>query len=65
MTVQEVKKRLEALHYRILHNVFCNKVHNAELEALNIAIECMQELEQYRALGTVEGFQKALDSSLE
>lgn len=54
MTVQEVKKRLQALHYRILHNVFCNKVHNAELEALNIAIESTEELEQYRALGTVE-----------
>lgn len=59
MTVQEVKKRLEALHYRILHNVFCNKVHNAELEALNIAIESMEEVEQYRALGTVEELKEA------
>ena len=59
MTVQEVKKRLEALQYRILHNVFCNKVHNAELEALNIAIECMEECEQYRALGTVEELKEA------
>ena len=64
MTVQEVKKRLEALQYRILHNVFCNKVHNAELEALNIAIECMEEVEQYRALGTVEELKEAREKQV-
>lgn len=64
MTVQEMKKRLEALHYRILHNVFCNKVHNAELEALNIANECIEEVEQYRALGTVEELKEAREKQI-
>lgn len=64
MTVQEAKKRLQALHYRILHNVFCNKVHNAELEALNIAIESMKEVEQYRALGTVEELKEAREKQV-
>ena len=64
MTVQEVKKRLEALHYRIVHNVFCNKVRNAELEALNIAIESMKEVEQYRTLGTVEELKEAREKQV-
>ena len=34
-------------------------------EENQIIIQALEEVEQYRALGTVEGFQKALDSSLE
>ena len=42
----------------------------AKIEGAGIVYKLMieqlrEELEQYRALGTVEGFQKALDSSLE
>lgn len=38
---------------------------NEVFEAVKMSKEALEEVEQYRALGTVEGFQKALDSSLE
>ena len=34
------------------------------LKVLNIAIKCMEEVEQYRALGTVEELKKALEKQV-
>jgi hypothetical protein len=53
MTVQEAKKQI----------VYCEKysIYTPSAVALQIAIKCMEEVEQYRALGTVEELKEALE----
>ena len=53
MTVQEAKKHLENIYPK-------NQDKRGFLEeCIDIAIECMEEVEQYRALGTVEELKEA------
>ena len=59
MTVQEAIKELHNI--RPLGGIIPQK----RAEAIDMSIQALEEVEQYRALGTVEGFQSALDSSME
>lgn len=43
MTREEAIKRLNSLHYKILHTSFCNKVYQAEIEALVMAKEALEQ----------------------
>ena len=60
MTVQEAIKNVTAYVY-----MECENMPQQVIKALDVLRDSSNECEQYRALGTVEGFQKALDSSLE
>ena len=64
MTENEAIDKLNNLHYKIVHTSFCNKVYESEIEALCIAKDCLKEIQQYRAIGTVEEF-KALKEKAE
>lgn len=57
-----VKQTLEQFILAWNSNAYLNMCTSEDMKN---AIECMEEVEQYRALGTVEGFQSALDSSME
>ena len=69
MTVQEAKANIENLekHYRnakkgtALYEVLGVFV---ILEDLCVAVECMEEVEQYRALGTVEELKEAREKQV-
>ena len=56
MTVQEAKNQIE---YNVKYRIFTPRV-----EALQIAIECMEKVEQYRALGTVEELKEAREKQV-
>ena len=56
MTVQEAKNQIE---YNVKYRIFTPRV-----EALQIALECIEEVEQYRALGTVEELEKKIKTEL-
>ena len=53
MTENEALDKLNNLHYKIVHTSFCNKVYESEIEALCMAKDCLKEIQQYRAIGTV------------
>ena len=59
MTENEAIDKLNNLHYKILHSSFSSMVYVSEIEALCMAKDVLQEIQQYRAIGTVEEF-KAL-----
>ena len=59
MTENEALDKLNNLHYKIVHTSFCNKVYESEIEALCMAKDCLKEIQQYKAIGTIEEF-KAL-----
>ena len=56
MTVQEAKNQIE---YNVKYRIFTPRV-----EALQIALECIEEVEQYRALGTVEELKEAREKQV-
>lgn len=57
MTENEAKNKLDSLHHRILNTSFCNKVYESEVEALCMAKDVLEEIQQYRAIGTVRQVQ--------
>ena len=59
MTENEAKERLDTLHYKIIHTSFCNKVYVSEIESLCMAKKALEEIQQYRAIGTVEEVKNA------
>lgn len=59
MTENETIDKLNNLHYKIVHTSFRSMVYVSEIEALCMAKDVLQEIQQYRAIGTVEEF-KAL-----
>ena len=59
MTENETIDKLNNLHYKILHSSFCSMVYESEIEALCMAKDVLKEIQQYRAIGTIEEF-KAL-----
>lgn len=59
MTENEAIDKLNNLHYKILHSSFSSMVYVSEIEALCMAKDVLQEIQQYRAIGTIEEF-KAL-----
>ena len=62
MTVQESKVILEALFSDATGE---NYPYSDKFgQAMNIAIESMEELEQYRALGTVEELKEAMEKQV-
>lgn len=54
MTENETIDKLNNLHYKIVHTSFCNKVYESEIEALCMAKDCLKEIQQYKAIGTVD-----------
>ena len=58
MTVQEAIRELHNI--RPLGGIIPQK----RAEAIDIAIECMEEVEQYRALGTVEELKEAREKQV-
>ncbi len=61
MTENEAIGKLDSLCYRIRHSPFCGKVYNAEFEALVKARIALEEIQQYRAIGTVEECREATE----
>jgi hypothetical protein len=59
MTVQEAKMQIQAIPSKIWE-----QLSPCDNEAMGIAIECMEELEQYRALGTVEELKEAREKQV-
>lgn len=43
MIREEAIKKINSLHYKILHTSFCNKVHEAEIEALVMAKKVLEQ----------------------
>jgi hypothetical protein len=64
MTENEAIDKLNNLHYKIVHTSFCNKVYESEIEALCMAKDCLKEIQQYRAIGTVEEFKALKEKSV-
>lgn len=56
MTENEAIDKLNNLHYKILHSSFSSIVYESEIEALCMAKDVLQEIQQYRAIGTIEEF---------
>ena len=56
MTESEAIDKLNNLHYKIVHTSFRSMVYVSEIEALCMAKDCLKEIQQYRAIGTVEEF---------
>lgn len=54
MTENDAIDKLNNLHYKIVHTSFCNKVYESEIEALCMAKDCLKEIQQYIAIGTIE-----------
>lgn len=59
MTVQEAKMQIQAIPSKIWE-----QLSPCDNEAMGIAIECMEEVEQYRALGTVEELKEAREKQV-
>lgn len=64
MTENEALDKLNNLHYKIVHTSFCNKVYESEIEALCMAKDCLKEIQQYRAIGTIEEFKDLKEKSV-
>ena len=64
MTENEAIDKLNNLHYKIVHTSFCNKVYESEIEALCMAKDCLKEIQQHRAIGTVEEFKDLKEKSV-
>lgn len=65
MTENEAIDKLNNLHYKILHSSFSSMVYVSEIEALCMAKDCLKEIQQYRAIGTVEEFKDLKEKALE
>ena len=61
MTENEAIDKLNNLHYKIIHTSFCNKVYESEIEALCMTKDVLQEIQQYKAIGTIEEFKALKD----
>lgn len=61
MTENEAINKLDSLHYKIRHDSFCNKVYNTELKAFEEARTALEEIQKYRAIGTVEECREAIE----
>ena len=64
MTVQEAKESIEYLKMQLEEDLEMICFTGDELKAIDIAIECMEELEQYRELGTVEELKEAREKQI-
>lgn len=64
MTENEAIDKLNNLHYKILHSSFSSMVYVSEIEALCMAKDCLKEIQQYRAIGTVEEFKDLKEKSV-
>jgi hypothetical protein len=67
MTVQEAKERLiEKLCHEKEPHKFCRDacMYGDEHCEVQVAIKCMEEVEQYRALGTVEELKEAREKQV-
>ena len=64
MTENEAIDKLNNLHYKIVHTSFCSMVYESEIEALCMAKDCLKEIQQYRAIGTVEEFKALKEKSV-
>lgn len=67
MTVQEAKERLiEKLCHEKEPHKFCRDacMYGDEHCEVQVAIKCMEEIEQYRALGTVEELKEAREKQV-
>ena len=64
MTENEAVKKIR---YRIntASDIAGNGADGKAFEDLEMAIKAIEELKQYRAIGTVEGYEKAIQSSME
>ena len=63
MTENEAKDKLDSLHYAILNCSFNQVVSESEMEALCMAKDTLSEIQQYRAIGTVEQLEWCKDAS--
>lgn len=61
MTENEALDKLNNLHYKIVHTSFCNKVYESEIEALCMAKDALEEIQRYRAIGTIEECRAAVE----
>lgn len=61
MTENEAINKLDSLHYKIRHDSFCNKVYNTELKAFEEARTALEEIQKYRAIGTIEECREAME----
>ena len=59
MTVQEVKESIEYLKMQLTEDLEMICFTGDELKALDMSIQALEEVEQYRALGTVEELKEA------
>lgn len=60
----EAIDKLNNLHYKILHSSFGSMVYVSEIEALCMAKDVLQEIQQYREIGTVEEFKALKEKSV-
>ena len=64
MTVQEVKESIEYLKMQLTEDLEMICFTGDELKALDMSIQALEEVEQYRALGTVEELKEAREKQV-
>jgi hypothetical protein len=64
MTENEAKNKLDSLHYAILNCSFNQVVSESEMEALCMAKDVLEEIQQYKSIGTVEEFNNLKEKSI-
>ena len=64
MKVQEAKESIEYLKMQLTEDLEMICFTGDELKALDMSIQALEEVEQYRALGTVEELKEAMEKQV-